>query len=236
MSIYILDTETTNNKPPMEIVELAWSYLQLAEDKFIKKFSFSSYFNPMLDISFGAMATHGIIKDMLLKQPEASTVRKYLPEDMDYLVGHNIIFDWKALGKPSCKRICTLSLSRALFPKLDSHTLGAMFLFFSPKEDLQTSIAYLKNAHSAVTDISINTIVLNNLIAVLIERGLLTSSFTLEEFYEVSQDLYLPKILTFGKYKGVKIKNVPIDYIKWFLQQPEIDEPLELAFKKRLKG
>ena len=35
-----------------------------------------------------------------------------LPPDAEYIIGHNVDFDWKALGQPNVKRICTQALAR----------------------------------------------------------------------------------------------------------------------------
>ena len=46
-----------------------------------------------------------------------------LPEGIEYLVGHNVDYDWKVIGQPEIKRICMLALCRSFFPALDSHSI-----------------------------------------------------------------------------------------------------------------
>lgn len=241
MTIYLLDTETTNNKPPMEVIELAWenliieSYEPVSPNNsfFVDKF-FGTYFCPEGEITFGAMATHHILKQDLLYHQPSKLAPELLPKDLEYLIGHNIIFDWKALGKPKCKRICTLSLARYLYSEETSHTLSAMMFHCYEKEEWPKLVQLLKDAHCASQDVAMNRTLLNHLIEKLIERGELSENFTIEEFYKLSQEVYIPKVMTFGKWAGVQVSNVPTDYIKWFLNQSEIDEPFELAFRKEL--
>lgn len=242
MTIYLLDTETTNNKPPMEVIELAWENLVIDHNEpvspnncFFINDVYGTYFCPKEEITFGAMATHHILKKDLLEYPSSEYVTKELPKDLEYLIGHNIIFDWKALGKPECKRICTLSLSRYLYPEETSHTLGTMMFHCFSEENWQKLITMLKEAHCASQDVAMNRILLNHLVQKLIERGELPYNFTIEQLYELSQEAYIPKVMTFGKWTGTQVKNVPTDYIKWFLSQPEIDEPWELAFTQEMK-
>ena len=54
----------------------------------------------------------------LVDCPPASNFR--LPKDLQYLIGHNIDFDWQAVGQPDVKRICTLALARKVWPEADA--------------------------------------------------------------------------------------------------------------------
>lgn len=69
-------------------------------------------YNPGKPITFGALATHHIMDEELVDcTPVASFT---LPGHMDYMIGHNVDFDWEVNGRPEVKRICTLALARKL--------------------------------------------------------------------------------------------------------------------------
>lgn len=55
-----------------------------------------------------------------------STGSFILPGHVDYIIGHNVDFDWGVIGKPEVKRNCTLALARKLWPDLDSHNQSAL--------------------------------------------------------------------------------------------------------------
>ncbi|MDW2753129.1 3'-5' exonuclease, partial [Acinetobacter baumannii] len=56
-----------------------------------------------------------------------------LPEGVEFIVGHNIDYDIKALNKcgPAikAKTICTLALARDVWPDLTSHKLAVLYYF-----------------------------------------------------------------------------------------------------------
>ena len=39
----------------------------------------------------------------------------------------------------------------------------------------------------------------------------------------------IPTVMTFGKHKGMVIKDVPRDYVRWLLGQPDVDPYLRQA-------
>ena len=104
-------------------------------------------YNPGKPISLGALATHHIMDEELVSCAPSASFK--LPADTKYLIGHNIDFDWVAIGSPQVKRICTLALARSLWPDLDSHTQSALLYYF----ERATARDQLRNAHSALADV-----------------------------------------------------------------------------------
>ena len=112
----ILDVETTGIDEP-DVIELAWMgpiHAFTPPDQSIEQ----RRFKPRKPIALGAMAAHHIFDEELASEPEWSG--SWMPPG-EYLIGHNCDYDWKAIGSPPMKRICTLALSRRLWPDLDSH-------------------------------------------------------------------------------------------------------------------
>ena len=200
----ILDTETTTNKEtpdrPLEVVELAWMPLGSPG-------SFCQRYKPDMPCTFGATATHHILPEDLEGCPPSSQARKDLPS-AEFWIGHNIDFDWNALGQPSgAKRICTLALSRALWPDCDSHTLSAM-VYFTLGATAETRTR-LRNAHSATSDCEF---VLDLLGAITAKTGVTD----LPGLYALSEEARIPKKWTFGKFVDAPIASADRGYAIWF--------------------
>ncbi|MBU3577297.1 putative quorum-sensing-regulated virulence factor [Polynucleobacter sp. UK-Kesae-W10] len=177
-------------------------------------------YNPGKPISLGALATHHILDEELVNCPASSSFR--LPAGTKYLIGHNIDFDWLAIGKPEVKRICTLALARSLWPELDSHTQSALLYYF----ERDTARDQLRNAHSALADVWICSKIVGKIIDQL-------HPVSLDALWEMSEKARIPTIMPFGKHKGEPISQVPSDYKQWMLRQDNVSEYLRKALEAK---
>lgn len=222
MLAVIFDTETTGvlkkDLPPPDVIELAWVELDPNFDR-VENIS-CERFKPAQPIQLGALATHHILESDLTHCQPSSEAR--IPQ-ADYLVGHNVDFDWEVLGKPPGRRICTLALSRSLWPELDSHTQTAMFYQLHGKNTLSRDV--VKNAHSALHDVAM----CHQILKAIVEK---LGVKTMEELWRTSEDARIPKVMTFGKHKGAKISDVDRGWVKWYRQQPDTDPYLLMAFSR----
>ena len=175
-------------------------------------------YNPGKPISLGALSTHHILDEELVHCPPSSSFA--LPADTKYLIGHNIDFDWEAIGRPDVKRICTLALSRSLWPELDSHTQSALLYYI----ERETARDQLRNAHSALADVWI----CSKVVAKIIEK---LQPASLEALWEMSEKARIPTIMPFGKHKGEPISQVPADYKQWMLRQETVSIYLRKALE-----
>lgn len=211
----IFDTEATDINQPV-IIEAAWVEL-VTVSPFQTGESFHQRYNPGKPISLGALATHHILDEELVNCPPASSFK--LPSGLEYLIGHNIDFDWQAIGKPEVKRICTLALARKAWPELDSHSQSALLYFL----ERTTAKERLRNAHSAEADIHICATILQHICNAL-------TITTTEALWKASEAARLPSHMSFGKHKGLPLAEVPGDYVRWLLDQQNIDPYLRQAF------
>ena len=177
-------------------------------------------YNPGKPISLGALATHHIMDEELVNCPASSSFR--LPAGIKYLIGHNIDFDWVAIGKPEVKRICTLALARSLWPELDSHTQSALLYFF----ERDTARDQLRNAHSALADVWICSKIVGQIIDKL-------HPVSLDALWEMSEKSRIPTTMPYGKHKGELISQVPTDYKQWLLRQDNVSEFLRKALEAK---
>lgn len=217
----VLDTETTTNKDTpehkLEVIELAYYEMGNPESGNVLRY------RPERPSTWGALAVHNILPEELMDCPPAVRARADVPRS-DFWIGHNIDFDWRALGSPDVRRICTLALARSLWPECDSHTLTAM-TYFTKGANTSTREA-LREAHSALADIS------HTLDLYLIQASLLkTDPRDYETMWEHSEQARIPKIMTFGKFQGQPISAVDRGYAMWYNKQDDRDEYLLKAFR-----
>jgi exodeoxyribonuclease X len=216
----IFDSEATG-LTEARIIEAAW--LKVPDPNTLKaEGSFLQRYNPGKPIALGALATHHIMDEELVDCPPYTDFR--LPEGTEYLVGYNIDYDWRVIGEPDVKRICVLALCRHFFPGLDSYSQSAVLyhLIRSQAREL------LKGAHSADADVYNCHIIMSHLIPRLVDSA---EPLTWERIWQRSEIARIPTVMTFGKHKGTAIQDIPGDYKRWLLGQPDVDPYLVQALR-----
>ena len=215
-SAIIFDTETTGKNEAV-LIEAAWIRLD-SVNPFSLSEKFNQRYNPKKPIELGALATHHILDEELKDCPDYTEFN--LPENTEYLIGQNIDYDWNIIGQPNIKRICTLALSRMVWPELDAHNQSALLYFV----DRQNARDKLKNAHSALADVENCAFILEKLISKL-------NVMSVEDLWKISEKARIPSHMTFGKHKGVAIADIPRDYKAWLLNQDNVDPYLRKALE-----
>lgn len=227
MYAHIFDTETTGFNEP-QVIQAASQLLKL-DGGFGPLFA--KFYRNTKQIELGAMATHHIV---------SSALQTYSPWDNlefpsyvsdGYMIGHNVDYDWEVVGKPNVKRICTLAMARTFWPQLDSHSQSAL-MYYAYGEEARPLV---QGAHNAEQDVWNLTQLWGKLFLPEITQrlGPLTSW---EQVWALSEDCRIPRIMTFGKYKGQSINDVDRGYIQWYLRQPDTDPYVVEAFHRVLKG
>ncbi len=226
--VIIFDTETTGFKDA-EIIEAAWLVVDHPTTlHFIE--GYHERFKPTKPIELGALSTHHILAEELEDCRPSAEFR--LPEGLRFLVGHNVDYDWEVAGKPDVKRICTLALSRWLWPDIDAHNQTAMMYFLCT--DHKWVRDAVKQAHSALHDVRNCQVVLSNIIyEIQMREGPDADPLTWDRLWEISEVARIPTKMTFGKHKGEKIEDIPYSYVSWLMRQPDLDPYLEKALRAR---
>ena len=223
MNALILDTETHDlNGYPIEIAYAPCSFEQgvlvVKQDQV-----FDEFFSCPEPIALGALATHHILDKEIADKPSYETFK--MPEGIEYLIGHNIDYDIKAIQKCKphlqVKGICTLALSRMVWPDLP-HNLTAMY--YHVMDDLELARKHLRHAHNAKADIYFTGVLLKNLVQHLGIKYM-------QSLFLFSEKARIPTIINFGKHKGTAIKDLDSSYVAWLLKQPDLDPYLVKALK-----
>ena len=221
MNALILDTETHDlNGYPIEIAYAPCSFEQgvlvINQGEV-----FDEYFSCPEPIALGALATHHILEADIAEKPSFDTFK--MPQGVQYLIGHNIDYDIKAIQKYqpdfTVKGICTLALCRMVWPELP-HTLSAMY--YHVMDDLELARKHLRHAHNAKADIYFTGVILKTLVEQLGIKDM-------NSLFIMSETARIPKYITFGKHKGTAIKDLDSGYVSWLLKQPDLDPYLRKA-------
>jgi DNA polymerase-3 subunit epsilon len=129
----ILDVETTGMSAPYDrIIEIG--LLRIEKGKVVKKFE--TLLNPECEVSPFIKNLTGISKNDIEDAPIFSDIKSDLIELLEgaTFVAHNARFDYafiknefKRIGIPySAKQLCTVKLSRLLFPEFSHHNLDSI--------------------------------------------------------------------------------------------------------------
>jgi exodeoxyribonuclease X len=184
--------------------------------------SFLQRYNPGKPIALGALATHHIMDEDLADCPPYTDFR--LPAGIEYYGRLQRGLRLAGYRRADIKRICVLALCRHFLPGLDSHSQSAVLYHLVRWQAREL----LKNAHSADADVYNCHIILSHLIPRLVDSA---EPLTWERIWQRSELARIPTVMTFGKHKGMPIKDVPGDYRQWLLKQPDIDPYLIKALQ-----
>ena len=223
MHALILDTETNSlNGYPIEIAHISCSFEQ-GVLRIDGNSAFDEYFSCPEPIELGAMATHHILETDITGKPSYEVFR--LPENTEYLIGHNIDYDLRAIklcdASINVKGICTLALARMVWDELETHNLTAMY-YHVMNADLETARKHLRNAHNARWDIYFTGVILQAIVEKLAIKDI-------NSLYQMSEIARIPKRINFGKHRGTLIKDLEPSYVSWLLKQPDLDPYLAKA-------
>lgn len=222
----ILDTET--HALEGNVIEVAYYPLDLSRGflRNYRKDAFNQRFNPLVPIDLGAMGVHNIIDEDLVNCQPYNEFK--LPSDIKYVIGHNIDYDVRAIHRSGptqfLRPIDTLALARTLLPDAPNHKLATLSYYLAT--DRYKVRDYLRNAHSALTDVDLTTALLAKLIPMIPAEH--TQSW--ETLYLYSLECRIPKVMPFGEHKGLEFNDVPYSYQTWLMKNKNIDVWLKLAF------
>ena len=211
-----LDTETTGSGPEDRLCQIAF---KSKDGKPIEEL-----FNPGRPISIEAMAIHHITNEMVADKPKfkGSDTHKKLQllfADPDsVLVAHNAKFDVSMLNREDLhpqKSICTLKLARSL----DKEGVIPQFSLQYLRYYLKLNVAAAP--HTALGDVLVLEALFNRIYSKF-KEGI---GGPVEEMIKISSSPVMVQRMPFGKHKGLKMGEVPLDYLEW-LFGTSLDEDL----------
>lgn len=210
----VIDTETTSFEGG--IVEIA--SVDIVNGGICNPIS--DFVRPSEPISFEAMAIHHITEEMVADAPPLDAViDKYLGADV--YVAHNAAFNREKLPMIAGPWICTLKLSRKLWPE-GGH--GNQYLRYA--KDINPYVPDGLYPHRALYDCYVT--------AAILLRMNKEARWTISQMREITNSPSLLHVMPFGKHKGktfVEIAGIDAGYFRWLLGQSDVSEDLEFTIK-----
>ena len=214
----IIDTETDQGRDPRPI--------QVATINVATGVEWMKYFNSGRTISPIVIKVHGITDEDVADCERFELSEFELPE---YLIGHNVRFDWRVIGRPTAKLICTVRLARVAFPEWRYYGQSKCIEQLIGKEEArQMTVA----AHDALGDARMCYLLYQ---ACCVRLQIAPTDFAAA--HTISNTANPVGKMPFGKHKGELIKDVPISYVKWMLGNIHNMQPsLYSALTKRVEA
>jgi DNA polymerase III epsilon subunit-like protein len=225
MNIF-LDTETTGNGPRDRLCQLAF--------KTDAGLTVNELFNPGIPISIEAMSIHHITNEMVRQKPpfKGSAAWNQLRDQFRahdaVMVAHNAAFDLDMLKKEGIepqKSLCTLKLARHFDKDGEIPQFGLQYLRYYLGLNIDAT------PHTALGDILVLEALFKRIYARAVKEF---GDDALQRMIDVSNNPILIKKMPFGKHRGLKMEEVPTDYLKW-LATTDLDADLRYTVDHYLK-
>lgn len=224
----IIDTETTGIDASVDrICEIAGVHLHSNRQ-------YSSLCNPGRDIPAEAMAIHHITERDVADAPTPAFATAELLKALeypDYLIAHNMKFDWQFLlpllppdYRPTL--LCTYRGALVQWPDAPRHTNQVLRYWLGLNPPVPADLA----PHRALYDVIVTKEVFKALNIFL----------PLDKIEHATNNLVLLHKIPFGKHKGTPFADIDAGYIAWILRQSDMDEDVVYTARyhqnKRYRG
>lgn len=234
MTALIIDTETDQGTNPRPV--------QVATIDLTTGQQWMAYFNSGRPISPLTTQIHGITDDDVAGLDAFDLSNFNIPE---YLIGHNVNFDWRVIGRPEAKLICTVRLARLAFPEWysykQSRCIEQLFNLQNRGDDITR---FTQQAHDALGDVKMCYEIYkacceklginyqNYAAAHLLCQKARTTRGKSSTRNTSDQPM---SVMPFGKYRGQPVAQLPKPYVKWILANvPALRPSLINALQQRL--
>lgn len=227
----VIDTETTNLLPESaEIVEIAAAHR--SDGTWMTK---GMLLGAQRGIPPAASAKNNISQRMIEGRPTFGDIQDEIRAlikwpTQTYWVAHNAAYDravlkqsWNQLGYQKDAALCDDDTRWICTWRLSRHILGHSF------DDIEYGLNYLRyfldlpvpdslRLHRAADDTYLCAVLLERLVAMAIEQGLVDPSLDVgQQLNRISSSPIPIKTWPFGKYRGQPLSDTPNDYYSWAL-------------------
>lgn len=217
MRIRVTDLETTGIEPTDAVVEIAaWDVVVDGGRASIEEWG-DVLVNPGRPIPPEVSAIHHLVDEDVAGRMKFDDAVRPAMIGADAFCAHNAKFERQWITKDLTGDrpwICTLRCAYRVWPDAPSHSNQALRYWLAPA-GLDREIAAV--AHRAGPDAYVTAFTLRELLKKATVSDLIEWS---------SQPAILPRV-QFGKHRGMKWTDVPVDYLSWILRQADMDEDVK---------
>jgi exodeoxyribonuclease X len=176
----------------------------------------STLVNPGIKIPSEASAIHHITAKHVADAPPIEKAmplfKQLLSEPPDAYVAHKAEFDSSFIPLKRAPWLCTLRLARKLLPHLPKH--GNQYLRYELNLDVPDDIP----VHRAEADALVTAKLLQYLLPLVPAR-----IKTIADLVAFTNEPIVLEVCNFGKYRGKKWSEVPVDYLQWLSRQDDFE-------------
>lgn len=224
MILRCLDFETTgmpNADGGASICEVGWCDVDLERGSVLAPESF--VVDPERDIPPEARAVHHLQTpdfEFASSQKEAFTALERMAPD--YWVAHNAKFE-QAFFKGEAPWICTYKVALRVWPDAPAHTNQVLRYWLNIKLNQDLAMP----PHRAGPDAYVT--------AHILLKAYESGSASIEDMARWSDGPPLLPKVTFGKHRGSRWEDVPLDYLDWIVNKSDMDNDIKANAKHHMK-
>ena len=228
-TVRVIDTETAGGRMPDDaVIEIGSMDLDLVTGEA------GNRMEVLVDpegtpISPGARRVHKIADEEL--EGAASFANAVLPfATARTYAAHRASFDKGRLQSPPGTWLCTWKLALRAFPDSPAHGLQSLVRRLGLKPELPEG----SHAHRALYDAVCTVELLRACHAALAPRCDGPADF-LRRAARVSSEPGLLVRLRFGRHKGMRVREVPTDYLAWMISEADMDRDAAFTARHELR-
>lgn len=230
MILRVVDVETTGVGPEAQVCEIATvDLVRQPDDTWVRGRLWSSLVCPGVPMPPDASAIHHLTDDDVAEAPALGDLMPAVlgpgdgTEKVPYaFVAHHADFERQFIKVPGARWICTYRVGVTLWPECPRHTNQTLRYFLGLHLDPRLAMPPHRAAPDAYTT------------AAILRAGLRAFEVTPDELVGISdRPVALPR-LHFGKHAGEPIADVPSGYLRWMLDQVDMDPDAKHTAKMNL--
>lgn len=220
MIVRVIDFETTGLPPDAAVCEVGWCDLTNGVGPATIGAVETTLVNPGKPIPVEAMAVHHIRDSEVADAPSPDVAFSRLMEGADVFAAHNAVFERAFFAGGAVPWICTYRCGLRAWPESPSHSNQALRYFLGLELDERAM-----PPHRAGPDAFVTAHIL---------RGLLCLRPVSDLIQWSSEPALLVKC-GFGKHRGKKWADVPLDYLDWLVNKSDMDEDTKFTARHYLR-
>ncbi len=213
----VIDLETTGTEPPAEIIEFGRSDLVTGPSPAVVERPMARLYRPLHGIPPETMAVHHITENDFDDDTPVCTEERLRQAVWggavpDVLVAHNAAFEQQFVTPTvtaDLPWICTYKVALRLWPDAPRHTNQVLRYWLGLNLDRDMA----SPPHRAGPDAWVTAMILVKMLPLA----------SLEDMIAWSAEPKLLPTVPFGKHRGVRWTEAPLDYLQWMGRQTDMD-------------